>query len=65
MLYARLNDGRTAFEAQRNVMQFAAGLDGGGTVAADSQGRVFVAWHGQWLIRGRAASPRLAGSLEQ
>jgi hypothetical protein len=52
MLYARLNDGRTAFEAERNVMQFAAGLDGGGTVAADSQGRIFVAWHGRGASEG-------------
>jgi hypothetical protein len=52
MLYARLNDGRTAFEAQRNVMQYAVGLDGGGTVAADFQGRVFVAWHGQGATPG-------------
>jgi hypothetical protein len=52
MLYARLNEGRIGFEAQRNVMQFAAGLDGGGTVTADSQGRVFVAWHGDGATGG-------------
>lgn len=47
MLYARMNDARTAFEAQRNVMQFSGGLDGGGSVAADKAGNVFVAWHGK------------------
>lgn len=47
MLYARMNDARTAFEAQRNVMQFSGGLDGGGSVAADKSGNVFVAWHGR------------------
>ena len=47
MSYARLNDARTAFEAQRNVMQFSGGLDGGGSVAADKAGNVFVAWHGR------------------
>ncbi|MBX3279091.1 MAG: exo-alpha-sialidase [Acidobacteria bacterium] len=45
MLYARLNDAGTAFESQRNVMQFAAGLDGGGSIAADSEGNVYAAWH--------------------
>lgn len=46
MLYARLNDAGTAFEPQRNVAQFAGGLDGGGSLAADDRGRVWVAWHG-------------------
>ena len=46
MLYARLNDTRTAFEPQRNVMQSADGLDGGGSIAADRAGNVYVAWHG-------------------
>lgn len=45
MLYARLNDEGTAFENQRNLVTWAGGLDGGGTVAADSKGDVFVAWH--------------------
>ena len=46
MFYARLNDARTAFETQRNVMQFSGWLDGGGSVAADNAGNVYVAWHG-------------------
>jgi len=46
MLYARLNDAGTAFEQQKNVMQFAVGLDGGGSVAADKSGNVYVVWHG-------------------
>jgi hypothetical protein len=45
MLYARLNDAGTAFEPQRNVITAAYGLDGGGSIAADERGRVFVAWH--------------------
>ncbi len=45
MLYTRLTDGGTAFEPQRNVMQASDVLDGGGTVAADSAGNVYVAWH--------------------
>ena len=47
MLYARLNDQSTAFEPQRNLMLHTFGLDGGGTVAADTAGNVFVAWHGK------------------
>lgn len=45
MLYARLNDDGTAFEPQRNVIQSAVGLDGGGSVAADGAGNVYVFWH--------------------
>jgi hypothetical protein len=45
MLHARLNDAGTAFEAQRNVMTATAHLDGGGSVAADGKGNVFVVWH--------------------
>jgi hypothetical protein len=44
MLYARLNDSGTAFEDQRNLMQGTSILDGGGTVAADRLGNVYVAW---------------------
>ena len=45
MLYTRLNDTGTAFEPERNVMQFATGLDGGASVAADRFGNVYVVWH--------------------
>jgi len=47
MLYSRLNDSGTAFEPQRNLMQWTFGLDGGGTIAADADGNVFVGWHGK------------------
>jgi hypothetical protein len=46
MLYARLHESGTAFEPQRNLMQVSDLLDGGGTVAADAAGNVYVAWHG-------------------
>jgi hypothetical protein len=46
MWYARLNAAGHAFEPQRDVITFTGGLDGGGTVAADDQGNVYVMWHG-------------------
>ena len=46
MLYSRLNDTGTAFEPERNLMHRSFGLDGGGSVAADSVGNVYVVWHG-------------------
>lgn len=45
MLYTRLNDAGTAFEPERDVITSARGLDGGGSVAADDQGNVYVTWH--------------------
>ncbi len=45
MLYTRLTDDGTAFEPQRNVVRAAVGLDGGGSVAADGAGKVYVVWH--------------------
>ena len=46
MLYTRLNDTQNAFESERNVMAWTRGLDGGGSVAADEKGNVYVTWHG-------------------
>jgi hypothetical protein len=46
MLYARSNPNGTAFEAQRNLITRTTDLDGGGSIAADDRGRVYVAWHG-------------------
>ncbi len=46
MLYTRMADSRNAFEPQRNLMLHSFGLDGGGSVAADRLGNVYVAWHG-------------------
>src|SRR5689334_6523963 len=45
MLYSRMNDTGTEFEPQRNLMTSTTHLDGGGSVAADDQGRVYVIWH--------------------
>jgi len=41
MLYTRLNDAGTAFEAERDLITVARGLDGGGSVAAD-EGKTFA-----------------------
>ena len=45
MFYTRLNDAGTGFEPERDVITSARGLDGGGSVAADDQGNVYVMWH--------------------
>ena len=45
MLYARSNERGTTFEPQRNLMQRSYLLDGGGSIAADAAGGVYVAWH--------------------
>lgn len=47
LLYTRLNDDRTEFEKQRNLIHDTKHLDGGSTVAADSTGNVYVTWHSQ------------------
>ena len=54
MLYARLTDEGSAFESQKNIMTFAVGLDGGGSVAADNLGHVYVVWHGNPNENGEA-----------
>ena len=46
MLYTRLNDLGNAFEPERNLMHHSFGLDGGGSIAADKKGDVYVTWHG-------------------
>jgi hypothetical protein len=53
MLYTRLNAGKDGFEPQRSVMTTASGLDGGGALAADSRGNVYVTWHAQGQQNGK------------
>jgi hypothetical protein len=66
MLYTRSDPGGKSFEPQRNLMRHTSALDGGGTVAADREGNVYVAWHGRtedagpgeagrrmWVVRSR------------
>lgn len=45
VFFSRLNDSRTAFEPQHDLMQYAKGGDGGLSVAADAGGSVYVVWH--------------------
>jgi hypothetical protein len=54
MLYSRLDDAGRSFEPQRNVIADHPGLDGGGAVAADSDGNVYVAWHAPATQRNEA-----------
>ena len=43
-LYARSNADGTAFERQRNLTTRSYGIDGGGSIAADSRGNVYATW---------------------
>jgi hypothetical protein len=45
MFYTRLDDTGTRFEPQRNVPSDGYDIDGGGAVAADRAGHVYVVWH--------------------
>ena len=45
MFYTRLDDAGTRFEKERDLIIKARGLDGGGSVAADNAGNVYVLWH--------------------
>jgi len=58
MLYTRSNDAGTAFEKQRDLMRQTTGLDGGGTVAADDAGNVYVAWHARKIGSRRGEKNR-------
>jgi hypothetical protein len=74
MLYARLNKDSGAFEPQRNLMRRSFYLDGGGSIAADAEGNVYVAWHATsedvpegeagrrlWVARSRDDGATFAG----
>ncbi len=58
MLYTRSDPTAKAFEPQRNLMQRTSALDGGGTIAADREGNVYVAWHGRTEDAGPGEAAR-------
>lgn len=47
LLVNRLADDGESFEREQNLMTWTKGLDGGGSITADGEGRVWVAWHGR------------------
>lgn len=46
MLYTCLETGDSHFRPSRNVVTWTEGIDGGGSIAADSKGNIYIAWHG-------------------
>src|SRR5207253_8982029 len=49
MLYTRMDARGERFEPQRSVITRTTGVDGGGAIATDTDGHVFVAWHANGL----------------
>ena len=47
MLYARADAAAADFGPQRNLISQSTDLDGGGSIAADEHGGVYVVWHAQ------------------
>lgn len=45
MLYSQLDPSGTGFGSQRTLIHTASGIDGGGAIAADRAGNVYVFWH--------------------
>jgi hypothetical protein len=58
MLYTRSHP-NGSFEPERNLITKYVGLDGGGTVAADAEGNVYVAWHAPAVPKADEASRRV------
>jgi hypothetical protein len=59
LLYTRLKDDRSGFEAERNLMRRSHLLDGGAGITADPQGNVFVVWHAAVRPKGGEEDRRL------
>lgn len=57
MFYARSDGDR--FEPQRNLAEKHNGVDGGGSVAADDEGNVYVVWHAPPSKNGDEATRRV------
>lgn len=54
LLFSRLSPAGAAFTPQRNLVQYAKGLDGGLSVAAGRKGEVYVVWHATGTTPGEA-----------
>jgi hypothetical protein len=54
ILFSRLDASGKAFEPQRNLMQYATGINGGLSVAADQHGDVYAMWHAMGATPGEA-----------
>lgn len=52
MWYAQLSPTKNAFDPQRPIGTHTRHLDGGGSVAADGTGRVYVSWHAAGPVDG-------------
>ncbi len=59
MQYSRVNDTGDAFEPQRNMMHHSFGLDGGGSIAADRAGNVYLLGTGLENPRQRERAKRV------
>ena len=59
MLYARLSASGNSFEPERNVISSHVGVDGGGSIAADELGNVYVAWHAPESVGGKEQDRRV------
>lgn len=54
LLFSRLKASGRTFTPQRNLVQYAQGLDGGLSVAAGQQGAVYAVWHATGSTPGEA-----------
>jgi len=59
MQYTRLKDSGDGFEEQKSITTEHAGLDGGGSVAADDSGNVYVVWHAPTSPDGKETGRRV------
>jgi hypothetical protein len=54
LFFSRRNDPGAGFATQRNLIQYANGIDGGLSVAASSRRDVYVVWHATGQVPGEA-----------
>ncbi len=47
LMVATLKPGQARFSREQNLLSWTRHLDGGGSLAVDSRGNLFVAWHGR------------------